>query len=416
MKIAGIVAEYNPFHKGHAYHLERTRAKENGFGSPSCAATHIVAVMSGNFVQRGEPALLPKADRVRAALAGGVDLVLELPLPWAMASAEAFAFGAVSILDALNCVDVLSFGSECGSVDSLEKVVQAIESERFSDLLHYHLDNGIAFPDARERAVAEIAGSASAKLLESSNNTLGIEYIKALHRLNSPIKPFTVQRFGAGHDDAAPIGDIASAAYLRTLFEADRVESAFPFLPAAVRNVIYESLRAGRCPSRTALIQRAVLATLRRYTKENLAELPGIAEGLENRFYDAIQTSGSLEEVTAKIKTRRYALTRIRRTLLAGFLGLKAGWEKTRPPYVRVLGAGPRGLEILRSAQDARVPIISRSSQFKTASPDAQRLFALECRAADLYALALPTPLPCGAEYTNGFIHAESLKGEDAPF
>lgn len=402
MKIAGIVAEYNPFHKGHAFHIERTRAKEDG-----CGATHIIAVMSGNFVQRGEPAIMPKADRVRTALAGGADLVLELPLPWAMASAEAFAYGAVSLLDSMNCVDVLSFGSECGDVKPLEKVVWAIESERFSNLLHYHLDNGIAFPDARERAVGEIAGLKSAELLESSNNTLGIEYIKALHRLNSAIQPFTVKRFGAGHDDAVPIGDIASAGYLRTLLEADRVENALPFMPAAVRDVIYEAMNAGHCPAQAALMQRAILASLRRLTKEQLAVLPGIAEGLENRFYDAIQTSGSLEELTAKIKTRRYTLTRIRRTVIAGFLGLKAGWEKKQPPYIRVLGANTRGMEILHAAKSARLPIISRSSQIKTLSPEAQRLFALECRAADLYALALPTPLPCGTEYTNGFIRVE---------
>ena len=190
MKIAGIVAEYNPFHNGHAYHIERTKDAVTG-----CGATHIVAVMSGNFVQRGEPAILPKSERVSAALAGGADLVLELPLPWAMASAETFSYGAVSILDSLGCVDILSFGSESGDLDLLSKAADALESDRFSGLLRLYLDMGISFPDARQRAVREIAGNKIASLFKSANNILGIEYLKALRRLNSNIRPFTIQRF-----------------------------------------------------------------------------------------------------------------------------------------------------------------------------------------------------------------------------
>lgn len=412
MKIAGIVAEYNPFHNGHAHHIDRTRAVDNSCeaircGAIHCSATHIVAVMSGNFVQRGEPAALPKADRVRAALSGGVDLVLELPLPWAMASAEAFAFGAVSLLDALGCVDVISFGSECGDLELLNKAVYAMESERFSNLLRYHLEGGISFPDARQRAVAEIAGNKVAALLESANNTLGMEYIKALHKLQSPVQPFTVPRFGAGHDDGLPVGDIASASFLRTLLDAGRIDTALPYMPVAVRGIVHEAMQAGRCPAQTALIERAILTSLRRYSKEQLALLPGISEGLENRFYDAIRLSGSLAELYTKVKTRRYPLTRLQRTVMAGFLGLKTGWEKRQPPYIRVLGANTRGMEILRAAKGTRLPIVSRASQWETLPEEAKQLFSLESRAADLYALSLPNPLPCGTEFTNGFIRME---------
>ena len=171
MKIAGIVAEYNPFHNGHAYQIDRTRSEDAG-----CGATHIVAVMSGSFVQRGEPALLPKFDRARAALAGGADLVLELSVPWAISSAERFAAGAVSLLDALGCVDVLSFGSECGDLDALSRIADALESPRFSSLLRYHLDMGISFPEARQKAVREIAGErpplcSKAPTTRSASNT-----------------------------------------------------------------------------------------------------------------------------------------------------------------------------------------------------------------------------------------------------
>jgi predicted nucleotidyltransferase len=356
--------------------------------------------MSGNFVQRGEPAVMLKAERVRAAMAGGVDLVLELPLPWAMASAEAFAYGAVSIFDSLDCVDVLSFGSECGDSGLLQKAADALESDRFSGLLRLYLDMGISFPEARQRAAREIAGNKTAVLFESANNTLGIEYIKALRRLGSSIAPYTVRRFGAGHDEALPVGDIASASAMRTIIHAGRVENAALYMPAATRSIVYQSIQEGHCPADTAHYERAVLATLRTRTREELAALPGISEGLENRLYEAIRQAGSLDELTAAVKTKRYTMTRIRRLILAGFLGLKAGIEKQQPPYIRVLGTNERGMEVLRAAKDTRIPLVSRSSRFDTLGDDARRVFELECRAADLYALALPKPLPCGSEFT----------------
>ncbi len=399
MKTAGIVAEYNPFHNGHAHHIERTRAIDG-----LCRATHVVAVMSGNFVQRGEPALLPKADRVRAALAGGVDLVLELPLPWAIASAESFAFGAVAILDALGCVDVLSFGSECGDIAPLEKAADALLSERFAVLLRYHLAGGISFPEARQRAAEEIIGKKAASVLDSANNTLGIEYLKALRRLGSSTRPFTIPRLGAGHDGPLPIGDMASASFLRGLLTAGRMANAAPYIPPVPLEILYEAAKAGRCPATAERIDRAMLSALRRLSKEQIARLPGISEGLENRIYEAIRNSGSMPELENAVKTKRYPLTRIRRILLAGFLGLSAGWEARKPPYIRVLGVGEKGAEILNAAKGASLPLVTRVSQLETFPEDARRLFALEARAADLYALALPTPLTCGTEYTNGMI------------
>ena len=402
MIIAGIVAEYNPFHNGHAFHIERTRAEHGG-----CAATHVVAVMSGSFVQRGEPAVMPKADRVRAALAGGVDLVLELPVPWSMASAEGFAFGAVSILDALGCVDVLSFGSECGDVASLLKVADTLESDRFSSLLRYHLEAGIAFPDARQRAVAELAGHKTAALLESPNNTLGIEYLKALRRRKSRITPFTVERFGSGHDQRLPVGEFACASYLRDLLAAGRIGNISPYIPPRSLEVLHDAAKAGHCPADPVLIERAMLSALRRLSKEQVARLPGISEGLENRVYDAIRGAGTLEELTERIKTKRYPLARVRRLLTAGFLGLSSGWEARTPPYIRVLGVNRRGTEILRAAKGGSLPRITRVSQLEALPDEAKTLFALECRAADLYALALPSPYPCGTEYTNGVIRCD---------
>lgn len=401
MKIAGIVAEYNPFHNGHAYQIDRTRAEDGG-----CEATHVVAVMSGHFVQRGEPALLPKADRVKMALAGGADLVLELPLPWAMASAEAFAFGAVSILHALGCVDVLSFGSECGDLTLLARVVDAMESDRFSTLLRYHLDGGIAFPEARQRAVAEIAGDKTAALLARPNNTLGIEYLKALRRLSSPITPFTVSRMGADHDDMAPLGDVASASFLRAVVQAGKLLNAAPYMPRAVYRLLGEAAEAGRCPADTRRLERGVLARLRTLSPADYTRFPGLSEGLENRVAEAVACAASWDELEQAIKTRRYPLTRIRRLLWAAFLGIPKELEQTAPPYIRVLGYTEKGRDILSAARQSSAVLLNRAAQADTFTGEARQVWDLECRAADLYALTLPRPFPTGAEYTTGMIRA----------
>lgn len=402
MKIAGIIAEYNPFHNGHAHHIERTRAEKGG-----CEATHVVAVMSGHFVQRGEPALLTKADRVKMALAGGVDVVLELPLPWALSSAETFARGGVSILNALGCVDTISFGSECGDVALLEKVADVMESDRFPSLLRYHLEGGIAFPEAQSRAVAEIAGDSIAALLSRPNNMLGIEYIKAIRQLAPSIQPFTVPRMGAEHDDMAPLGDTASAGFLRTVILSGKMLNAAPYMPRTVYRVLSDAAEDGHCPADTRRLERGILSHLRRMSADELAACPGISEGLHNRVKEATNTATTWEELEQFIKTRRYPLTRIRRMLWSAFLEIPRDLAKTAPPYVRVLGYSERGREILNKARESSAPLLGRASQADRLTGVARQVWELECRAADLYALTLPKPFPCGAEYTTGMIRAE---------
>lgn len=398
MRIAGVVAEYNPFHNGHARHLEKTRAKDGG-----CEATHIVAVMSGSFVQRGEPAILPKFDRARAALAGGADLVIELPAPWCLSSAEGFAFGAVSLLDSLDCVDVLSFGSEAGALVPLEKAVTLMGSPRYGSLLKYFMGMGIAFPEAQQKALTEIGGEKAAAVLSAPNNTLGIEYIKALQRLNSRIAPFTVQRQGSAHDSLAPIGDTASATYLRTLLSSDRLINALPYMPAPCAEALSDAAQRGRVPADATLIERAVLAQLRLMTPEELQAVPGISEGLENRVYNVIRKAKTLAELEEAIKTKRYPLTRVRRLIWSAFLGIPAGYATRRPPYARVLAANERGKEILSAAKPT-VPLLYRSSQVAKLDEECRALWALENRVTDLYGLAFEQPLPCGEDHTTGLI------------
>ncbi|MBQ6829728.1 MAG: nucleotidyltransferase family protein [Clostridia bacterium] len=402
MRIAGIVAEYNPFHNGHAYHIEKTRERDGG-----CEATHIVAVMSGSFVQRGEPAVMTKFDRARAALSGGADLVLELPLSWALSSAEKFAFGAVSMLNALGCVDAISFGSEAGALAPLRRAVDTMETPRFQTLLKYFMESGIAFPEATQKALTEIAGDSCGKLLASPNNTLGIEYLKALRRLDSSIQPFTVARYQVAHDSEVPLGNIASATYLRGLLKSDRTVAAFPFMPSACISAVSDAAQKGALPALPERLERAVLAKLRTLSPAAIAALPGISEGLENRFYNAVRTAVDLTSLEEAVKTKRYPLTRVRRLIWNAFLGTPKLAPFTPVPYLRVLAANSRGKEILSAAKPT-VPVIHRASQVDKLDDNVRALWELECRATDLHALAFPTPLPCGADHTTGIVRADS--------
>ncbi len=400
MKIAGIVAEYNPFHHGHAYQIEHTRAEKEG------DASHVVAVMSTHFTQRGEPALVDPHLRTQMALKNGVDLVIALPVPWALSSAQGFAEGGVFLLNALGCLDMLSFGSECGDLNALQKARALLDDPRVIARLRGFLDMGMSYAEAQRKAVAEIGGENRAGLLDSPNNTLGIEYLGALAKLNSPMEPFTVKRMGVEHDARAPIGGMASASYLREVLRAGRTANVAPFVPQSVCDLLVNAVERGVCPSREELAERAVLAVLRLRSKEQLASLPALSEGIENRLYNAICEATDLEELITLAKTKRYARTRLQRLIYCAFIGITADMASGMPPYIRVLGATEAGLQILRAAKErgTAVPVVTRASQTEALDDRAKAIFRLECRAADLYAMTLPKPYPCGSEMTTALL------------
>ena len=392
--IAGVVAEFNPFHSGHARLLERTR---------QAGATHIVAVMSGNFVQRGGPACAPKLVRANAAVAGGADLVVELPLPYAGATAQRFAFGAVEVLAALGCVQALAFGSECGDVELLEQAADAVDSPYCDDYAKNLLDTGIPYAQARQRAVEQFYGRQVAEVLSTPNNILGVEYLRQLRRLGSPMQPFTLPREGVDHDAAQAQAGIASASLLRELLEREGVEGLAPFVPAPCLEVDRSAAAGGLLPFSPHSLDRAVLAFLRRMDRAWFGQLPDISgEGLDNRLYEAVRQAGSLEDLYALAKTKRYPLARIRRLVWNGFLGVPADLTALPPPYIRVLSMGRRGMEILSAANHTtRLPVSHSLRRLEDRGGDCTRFARLEALAADLYALGLPAPPPCGSEYTH---------------
>ena len=390
--IAAVTAEYNPFHNGHAYQIARTR---------EAGATHIVAVLGGNYLQRGEPALFPKHIRAHAALLCGADLVLELPLPRAMATAERFAFGSVSIMQALGCVDMMSFGAE----DTLESLLPAVNALTEEDALgpdiRRHQEGGRTFAAARQLALAERLGRASAAVLERPNNILAVEYLKAARRLHFAPKLLAVPRYGAQHNSTVIRGSFASASALREIVGSDGVGALAPYVPRPALEVYRAEEKRGLLPVRPGALESAVLPALRRMTREDCAMLPDVSEGLENRLYGAVRMTTTLEGLYAAAKTKRYTAARIRRLALSAYLGLTERDAVAPVPYLRVLGLNRRGIEVLAMAKEAaRLPLGSSLARLERQNAECARFARLEALSTDLYTLLLPHALPCGYDYT----------------
>lgn len=393
MRIAGIIAEYDPFHNGHKAHIDRTRAENGG------NATHIVTVMSGNFTQRGEPALLSKFHRAEMALSCGSDLVLELPLPWAMSPAEHFAAGGVTILNALGCVDLLSFGSECGDTQVLKQLASLSRHPNYADALKEALNRGIPYAAAGQAAAATIFGEEVAAHLASPNNTLGIEYLRAMAEQGADWDVFTLQRQGALHGEMVAKDAFASASMIRKLVRENNLSLLDAWMPQESVSVLKTAYEQGEVTTRTHRLEDALLAHLRRCTADEYATLPWLSEGLENRLFRESRSAATLTGLLDAVKTKRYPMARLRRVLWSALIGLTAEDVVGLPPYVRVLGMNARGREILANAAPT-LPILTRTSQVKELDERAQRIFALECLASDLHALAMERPIPCGSDHT----------------
>ena len=382
MRVAGIIAEYNPFHNGHAYLAEK--ARQSG-------CTHVVAVMSGNFVQRGEPALMHHSDRTRAALNCGVDLVLQLPGVYAVSSAQSFARAGIEILNALGCVDSLVFGSECGDSEKIADTARLIYGEEIKPYLASELEKGITFAAARENALRKI-NPGCADIIQSPNNILGVEYVAALERINSGISPVTFERIGAAHDSDENENGIASASMIRKSVLSG--ENASEFVPAEAREIYSKS-----AVSDAKRIENAVLYKMKTTTPQELAKAPDVSEGIENRIVAAAKQASSLDELYALAKTKRYSHARIRRIIINHFLTVTADDLRLSAPYIRVLGFNSKGAELLKIAKNtARLPLVTKASDIGNLGEEAQRIFSLECIAGDIFALCMENPSDCTAE------------------
>ena len=384
VQIAGIIIEYNPLHRGHLHLMEQVRARLG----PDAA---VIGVMSGDFVQRGDFAVLQKRARAEAAVKSGMDLVLELPLPWAVSSAEGFAGGGVRTLLATGLVTHLAFGSECGDAVALNEVAACLDSGAYHAGVRRFLGEGMSFAACRQAAVGAVLGDGRAALLEGPNNNLGVEYCRALLRHAPGIRPLTVPRRGTAHDGPAGSGRYPSSSAIRELLRAGERETALALMAPAMREVYEKEEAAGRAPVFSETCERAILARLRSMTAADFAALDRGREGLWNRLYSASRGAVSVAEVLERAKTKRYAHARLRRMVLWAYLGLTPGDVPDKIPYLRVLAANETGRALLaRMRKTAAVPVLTKPSHVRRLDQAAQELFALEARAADLYALAYP--------------------------
>lgn len=397
MRAVGLITEYNPFHNGHLHHLRASRE--------AAGAEVAVAVMSGHFLQRGEPALLDKWRRTEIALRCGVDLVLELPFVFACASAPDFARGAVACLDALG-VEALCFGSEGGDLEGLQRCA-ALLDERAADIEAGSaalLRQGLSFPAGRARVVAQLAdGAVDGELLATPNNILGIAYLRALRSLGSAITPLTIPRLGAGyHDLTVGAGNIASATGIRRRL-ADG-EAVTGLLPAAAEESVRQTLAAGLSPDYD-LLHRLLLARMIQ-GRDVLRSLHQVEHGLEGRLFKAAMASRSWEDLVQGVKSRQFTRTRIQR-LLIYLLNAVPADEAERlladgPRYLRLLGCSERGRRYLATVRRrARLPLLANLSRARAqllrhygGEPEAFRqarsMLDLDVRATCNYTLLLP--------------------------
>lgn len=388
MKVSGIICEYNPFHNGHLYHIRKTR--ENG-------ATHIVAVMSGNFVQRGDTAIMDKLERARLAVRSGADLVIELPVQYSLASAENFASGAVHLLDSLGAVDELSFGSECGDTEKLRNAMETVDLAALThaDEIKSIMEKGYTYPRALNSVVNGYDPEAAAVIAEP-NNTLAVEYLRALKKSGSAMEPFTVMREKAAHDGTEAADGFASASMLREMIENGESIDSFTTedWAAAVKNAV----KNGGIASLSRL-ERVILYKLRTCSVEEIEQICDVGQGLEHRIYGA-RMAGSLDELLFTVKTKRYTMARIRRIMLALLIGITKADMEQLPPYGRILAFNERGREVLARAKgSARIPFGSSIAKLSQLGDIAERFAELEIRASDIYGLALDTVTSAQKDY-----------------
>ncbi|ERI92873.1 hypothetical protein HMPREF1982_02031 [Clostridiales bacterium oral taxon 876 str. F0540] len=365
MNISSIIAEYNPMHKGHIYHINKTKEISNSEG--------IICIMSGNYVQRGGPSIVDKWSRTKAALESGVDLVIELPVVYSLSSAEFFAFGAVSLINSLGVVDTLSFGSELGKIDFINEVSKIIleEPKDYIDKLRNYLDKGYTYPYSRSKALIDYLNNSkiyrddTEEILSSSNNILAIEYCKSLLKLNSSIKPLTIRREGGSYNSIELNEVFSSATSIRKfLKENHNICELYNHIPEPTAEVLKKYIESGR-----NLVYEEYMFPYIKYkcltSENNIKNIPDASEGIYNKIFKVINTAENYTDLISNIKSKRYTYTRISRILSQYFIGFELFNTKelrNNPcPYARVLGFNDTGIKMLKYIKgNSSIPVYTK--------------------------------------------------------
>ncbi len=394
MKTVAIIAEYNPFHNGHLFQINKIREE---FGND----TQIIAIMSGNYVQRGEMAILDKWQRAKTAVMCGINLVIELPFPYSISSAEFFSRGAINILNSLGVVDILSFGSECGDINALIEVARNMSKKEFNDCV---LDlskneeyNNIGYAKICELAYNKVFKNSGIAWLP--NNILALEYIKALIETNSDIKPHTIKRNGSDYNENAITSDaFQSATALREVMRKS-FELAKEYIPEVAYNIYFENKNCGRMPINQDLISAAILAELRLNTHKAGCEIHDAKGGLYNRLvakaYDAT-TISNLIDISA---TKKYTVARTRRAIWYSYFTVTSSDVRSTPLYTQVLGVDKIGQALLKKIKKVGKILVLVKPSLKSDNEALERQRALSRNADFLFEAAKPIPSPASTVY-----------------
>ena len=386
MRIVAIISEYNPFHKGHKYHLEM--AKEIS------SSNYAIAIMSGSFLQRGEPALFDKWSRAKMAVLNGVDLVIELPVIYSCQPAENFAYGAMKILDSLNIVDCLCFGSETGDIDKLKNIASLLinEPKVFKDEIKEKIAKGLSYPEALSNTIVSILGDD----VLTPNNILGIEYIKAKYLLKSAIDLYTIKRISNDYHDKNITSSISSATAIRNEIQNKGfTEALSSTVPPYTYDIIKKNTAMNKGPIFLDDFSDLILYQLRKMSITSLKKISHVKEGLEHRIKNQANKSGHIHQVIDLINTKRYTQSHIQRILFHSLLGINSkdtikSKKQESQVYFRILGFNDNGREMLKEIKKSSpYPLITKTANFRSKDPFLNRMFYLDTLSTDIYNIAM---------------------------
>ena len=403
-RVLGIIAEYNPFHNGHLYHVSESK-QETG-------AQYVIAIISGNFVQRGNTSIINKWVKARMALLNGVDLVIELPTIYSISSAENFAEGAIKIFNSLGIVDTISFGMEASDISTLNNIANVLynEPKEYITMLSHELKKGNSFPKARENALMMYLNDIKryANVMAGSNNILGIEYLKAMKKTKSIINPIGIKRQKVLYNDKYIVDEFASATAIRKMLMTKQLNDISKVMPRNSYLLLGEELKKGHYVIDISKFEKEIIYTLRKMSVEEIAKLPDVSEGLENLIKNAADSCNTLEELINIVKTKRFTQTRIQRILLYSLLGItKKQMEISRKitPYVRVLGFNNKGKELISEMMtlNPKLNIVTSVKRYidDIANKNLKEMLETDILATNIYTLGYYSDSYSNLDYTN---------------
>ncbi len=406
-KVLGIIAEYNPFHNGHLYHIQEAK-RQTG-------SKYVICVMSGNFAQRGNTAIVDKWVKTQMALQNGVDIVIELPTIYSISSAENFAEGAIKILDQLKIVNTLAFGTETDDLAALNNITNVLynEPKEYVAILNHELSTGISYPKARENALMMYLNNIKryANILSGSNNILAIEYLKAIKKLKTDIKPYAIQRKKVYYNDDKIVDEFASSTAIRKLLTRNEFSDIRKVMPENAYFILKEQVNRGKYVLGIEKYEKEILYILRRMSIEEISNLPDVSEGLENLIKNACNSCNNVNDLVNIVKSKRYTQTRIQRILLYALLGItKKDMQNSKKvnPYVRVLGFNSSGKQMLSDICkiNQKINIITSVKKFeeKNSNKVLGEMLEKDILASNIYTLGYEYDSWANLDYTNKLI------------